>query len=265
MIIFDGNEFAAIKEQQIKSKLQNPKFKNQRLKIAAILFREDAGSRLYSGLKKEAAERVGITYELYEFSLNSSVTSITQLLDQLNKDKSVTGIIIQKPAKSTYSSSLILNSQPFSDWWQTLTSAISPAKDVDGLHPETLAAIKRGTWQTEGKVMPATAKAILEILKNFENSNYQNPNSKQISNFKVQSSKFLILNRSAILGQPLYYELKNRGVDVTLWGSKDLQASFLNSQSLILNFDVIITATGKKHLITGDMVKDGVILIDAPE
>ena len=81
MIIFDGNEFAAIKEQQIKSKLQNPKFKNQRLKIAAILFTEDAGSRLYSGLKKEAAERVGITYELYEFSLNSSVTSITQLLD----------------------------------------------------------------------------------------------------------------------------------------------------------------------------------------
>lgn len=232
MIIFDGYKLAASKEIELKVKVQKLGEESRQIKIAAILFSEDAGSVLYSNLKKDAAKRVGVVYQLQTFSLKDRVEEVTKLIDSLNTDDTVTGIIIQKPTRSVYQQQA--SEADFDAWWQGLVSRIALEKDVDGLRPDRT-------------LLPATAKAVLEIL--------------DYAQISLNNKKILILNRSDILGQPLYQELKNRGVDATIWGSKELLASKNQCQ----DFDVIISGTGRPGLITGDMIKKGVVLIDVGE
>ncbi len=239
MTIFDGYAFAAKREPKLKSQVEQLRQKGKELKIAAILFIEDQGSVLYTRLKKEAAQRVGIVYEVFEFSLKDSTHTVLAKLAELNQDETVTGIIIQKPYRSLFNEVLeIQGSEKFNAWWHKLTSLIKPEKDIDGLHPD-----KR-------PVLPATARGILAILE-----------SELSTVFASQETRYLILNRSDILGKPLFTELQKQGKQVEIWGSKE----FKESQERLGDFDVIITATGRKHLITGKNLKDGVVLIDAAE
>ncbi|MEN8253798.1 MAG: bifunctional 5,10-methylenetetrahydrofolate dehydrogenase/5,10-methenyltetrahydrofolate cyclohydrolase [Patescibacteria group bacterium] len=235
----------------MKNKVQELNDKGVSLKIAAILFTEDAGSRLYTGLKKEAAERVGIGYELHEFSLKDGVEQIVETIHSLNQNGDITGIIIQKPTGACWrkfqisSSKSLTRGRPafgwqtpnFQNWWRNLTNKIKLEKDVDGLHPENT------------KILPATVRAILTIIQY------------SLSNITLNNKKILILNRSDILGKPLYSELKNKNLDVRVWGSRELKAQNEKCKT----FDIIISGTGRANLITGDMVKDGVVLIDVGE
>ena len=133
-------------------------------KIAAIFFREDTASALYTSLKKETAENLGIGYQAKAFSFITPTIEIQEYLESLNQDPSITGIIIQKPWTKKW-----LESVPngdFKKWWSSLVSHIATKrshgvnKDVDGLSPDTLAAIKHGTWMQEQMVLPATARAV---------------------------------------------------------------------------------------------------------
>ncbi len=249
--VFDGYALAKKRELQLAERVQTLKL-SQPLQIAAILFEEDQGSRLYTRLKREAAERVGMVYQVFTFSLRDDVTLVTDQIQTLNQDQQVTGIIVQKPWRTTWLNLMGGNvtAEDFNTWWHTLTQAISETKDVDGLHPQTLIAIKAGTRQAEGKVLPATAKAVLEILKT-------------VPTFTTNSS-IVILGKSDILGQPLFYELKNLGYEVEMIGSKELTEKS-NSGIFLKDKDVVISSTGHQHLITGDMVKEGVMVVDVGE
>jgi methylenetetrahydrofolate dehydrogenase (NADP+)/methenyltetrahydrofolate cyclohydrolase len=143
--------------------------------------------------------------------------------------------------------------QAYATWWQYLTSALDVRKDVDGLHPESLRAIEQGTWIDQGTVMPATAVAVLDILTVAQ---------PQIAPGKIVN--YRIIGRSDLLGLPLYYELKNQGKNVELLGKNDLTARLEDGRAL-LEADVIIAATGVRHVVTGEMVKDGVVVIDVGE
>ncbi|HEX7018097.1 MAG TPA: bifunctional 5,10-methylenetetrahydrofolate dehydrogenase/5,10-methenyltetrahydrofolate cyclohydrolase [Patescibacteria group bacterium] len=256
MIIFDGNKRAEEKLSALKTDVDKLVAQGKKLKIAAILYTEDIGSALYTRLKKEAAERIGIEYEVHQFSMRNGVEPVLVKIQELNADPSITGIIIQKPWRKTWVELNRLEgdaksiSQAFNVWWQLQTSQLEISKDVDGLHPETLAAIKNGAWQTEGKVMPATAKAVLEIMGE--------------SSPTFEGQRVIIVGKSDILGQPLYYELKNRGVDVEMIGSADLRQRVVDGRKL-LDADIIISATGQPNLITGDLVKEGGVVIDVGE
>lgn len=245
MIIFDGNAFAHTKELEIAAKVRAKKL---RLKIAAILFTEDKGSQLYTRLKKAAAERVGMEYVVENFSMKDDLVTVKKKLAELNSDESITGIIIQKPAKTVWQSVTGGSAEEFQTWWGTIVMNIDEHKDVDGLHPSTLMHIKAGDWQEAGCVMPATAKAVLLILEEAH----------------APKGKIIILGKSDILGQPLFYELKNRGEDVEMIGSKELQTRITDGVALT-DASVIISATGRPNLITGDLIKKGVVLIDVGE
>lgn len=259
MIIFDGHKLATQKEVQLKQAVGSLRTKGKTIKIASVLFTEDKGSQLYTQLKKDAAERVGIEYALYPFSLQGKSEAIVEQIKLLNDDPSVTGIIIQKPWQRTWQRVLMVEGEPkdvraaYTTWWHYLTSALAITKDVDGLHPETLKALERGTWQHEGKVMPATAKAVLDILNEAENQGTL-----------PTEAQYTIIGRSDLLGLPLFYELKNQHKNVEILGKKDLEQRIESGKNL-LSSDVVISATGVKGLITGELVKENVVVVDVGE
>ncbi len=253
MHIFQGNQYAQTIEARLTPLVGDLKKRGILIKIVAILFQEDKGSRLYTRLKKEAAERIGMQYEIKTFSMEDDLQHVLQTLQELNKDETVTGIIIQKPAKAVWQTTTGGSADEFQTWWHTLVIAIDPHKDVDGLHPETLKHIEMGDWKEAGCVMPATAKACLTILQKAEEM------------LKIrEEKKIVILGKSDILGKPLYYEFKNQQQDVEMIGSKELQERKQRGIDL-KDADIIISATGREGLITGNLLKNDAIIIDVGE
>ena len=262
MMIFDGHAFAQEKEAALARRLAEraPQTATEhQLTIAAILFTEDKGSQLYTSLKQHAAERLGMKYQVHTFSITVPIDHVLEKINVLNQDPTITGIIIQKPWKKTWE--LAMNVFPddepeertalntFSIWWSTVVRAIDERKDVDGLHPNTLEAIHNNTWKGEGKVLPATVRAVLSIL--------------DLSSYLIPQ-KYIVLGKSDILGIPLAYELQHRGFEVELLGRKELQQR-QESGAALKDADVVITATGMQHLVRGGMLKKGVVLIDVGE
>ncbi|GIK83503.1 MAG: bifunctional protein FolD [Patescibacteria group bacterium] len=276
MIIFDGNKLAQEREQRLKKKLERD-FSRVKLVIAAILFQEDAGSRLYTRLKGEAAARLGIEYRVFDFSLSDEVEKIQTKLEELGKNPEITGIIIQKPSRNSWLRAQdehflkVVANQPdprrferdqYGSWWTKLTSYIDEQKDVDGLHPITIQQISDTTWQDMGKVLPATCQAVLNIFDEaFEQL------SKELmlqETQKIFNGKYIIIGKSELLGIPLFYELKRQGRIVEIIASKELEDRMRSGQKL-LDASVIVTATGRKGLITGEMVSENVVVIDVGE
>jgi methylenetetrahydrofolate dehydrogenase (NADP+) / methenyltetrahydrofolate cyclohydrolase len=252
MIVFDGYAFAGERELVLKKRVDDLAAQGKQLSIAAILFAEDKGSQLYTNLKSQAAQRVGIGYAVHTFSMKDSLEDVVNTLKELNADPAVTGIIIQKPWRKTWETVMeteVAAGAQFSTWWSELVQNVDRGKDVDGLHPETLEAVRNGTWQREGKVLPATVKAVLSILD---------------SAGLLIPQKYVVIGKSDILGLPLVYELKNRGFEVESLGRKDLHARHEDGR-LLKDADVVVAATGHYHLVTGEMLKKDVILVDVGE
>ena len=188
--------------------------------------------------------------------MTDAIETVAQTVSDLNQNQNVTGIIIQKPWRKTWQRAQ--NSQStaseYAQWWSALTAKIAPEKDVDGLHPQTLQAIQDGTWQEQGRVLPATAQAVLTILEDI-NQQQKKP---------LNANKISIIGTSDLLGRPLFFELKRRGVDVELLGRKELQEKN-NSGIGLQESSIIISATGVRHLITADLISEGTSLIDVGE
>lgn len=265
MTIFDGYEFANRREAELKARLvQITEQGIARPQVAAILFSEDKGSQLYTQFKHDAAERIGIGYQVHQFSIKDHQSEdpnspVLAKLQELNQDSNITGIIIQKPWRSVWAQTMVVErdvKSSFDAWWQSLTDQINQDKDVDGLHPETLQSIQSGTWHEQGKVLPATCRAVLQILDKGANLDYEE--------FRTAGKKVLILGKSDILGLPLYYVLKNQGANVESLDSQDFKAR-QDSGQLLSDADVVVSATGRHLLIKGNMLKPGCVVIDVGE
>ena len=265
-IIFDGYAYANEKLIQLQPSIEQLAGQGRQLKIAAIVFKEDEGSLLYTDLKAKTAEVLGIGYDRFLFSLESyNPVEVEEKIKDLNKNPMVTGIIIQKPWKKTWqqfqSTDQVVD---FSYWWEQLVSLLDVSKDVDGLHPETQAAIKDGTWMKQGLVLPATAKAVLTILDAAENQINFGQQAKSESNFHLAHKKIVIIGRSNLVGIPVFNVLKNWDYDVEMIGKQGLDKR-IEQQIYLQDADVVIAATGRTKLITGEMVKQGSVLIDVGE
>lgn len=257
MIIFDGIAVAAERETALREQVVAWKQRTGRqIRVAAVLFVEDAGSQLYTRLKKEAAQRVGIEYEVSTFSFSDPLEEVLAKIGQLNADHHITGIIIQKPWRKTWVSQLQeagaeVTSEDFSQWWHQLVSGLDPAKDVDGLHPSTHAAIQAGTWQSKGKVLPATVRAVLTILEQAGQANLPN-------------GRYAVVGKSDLLGTPLAAVLRHQGKKVTLLGKKELTERVAEGSAL-RDFEIVVTSTGHANLIKGAWLQSGGIVVDVGE
>lgn len=271
MRTFDGTSFAQRKEQVIASQVAQL---SKKPKVGAVLFVEDEGSTLYSGLKQEAAQRVGMEYILHSFSISDDVEKVVAQITALNQDATISGIIIQKPTQRVWAKHLGMEQGSetkiaYTAWWSSLVTAIAIEKDVDGLHPDTLEAVKNNTWQEQGRVLPATCQAVIEILANYIDSSFDGSKVFADTDFirvlgGLENKKIIILGKSDLIGKPLYYYLHNLDIDAEMIGSKELTDRVASGVALT-DADIIITATGRHNLITGDMVQEGVALIDVGE
>lgn len=231
-IIFDGKQAARQREAQLALKVQARKREGVTPHIRVWVFREDEGSLLYTKLKKAAAERLRIIYEPIEHSVHDSLTSIVDEIKAASSDPTITGVMVQKPSKNTWNEE---------GWWEALTTAIDPLKDVDCLTTTNL-----GRLDT---FIPATVRACLSILDTAQEALH-------VPDDLWQQKSVVVIGRSAIVGTPLAKILQNRFDSVRLIGKKELE------EQPHLNEDVVIVAVGKPNLIKGEMVNDGVIVID---
>lgn len=269
MNVFDGMAAAARKEAKVAVTVP---LVTKQPHMAAVLFTEDEGSRLYSRLKKETAERVGIKYDLHQFSIKDELNIILETIEKLNNNADITGIIIQKPTKKVWAISLEMEqgselNQAYNKWWGSLVAAIDPQKDVDGLHPSILPMIQDGTWREQGRVLPATCQAVIDILSSYCGTiiNREPEEINPHSSLKcLENKKIIILGKSDLLGKPLYYYLHFLDYSVEMIGSEELEQRKELGVSLT-DADVIVTATGRQQLVTADMVREGAAIIDVGE
>lgn len=233
---FDGKKIRDEILGEIANKIVKMKRKPN---MAVFLIGNDPVCRQYVELKKKMAEKTGILFCLYEFDEKTPEEEILTAIDFLNSDAETDGIMIQIPLPKAFDR-------------EKLIARISPDKDIDGL---------RFCLGLESKFRPPVVLAILEAFARSQNPNNEARNSKQIPNFQfLKSKKIVLLGHGFLVGAPLARVLKEMGVSFELVDSGSNNNATMQQLN---NFDVLISATGSPKLIKADMVKEGVVLIDA--
>jgi len=195
--------------------------------LATILVGDDHASATYVKNKQTAASKVGILTRDIKLPENIDQEKLVSTINELNKDNSVHGILVQLPLPHHIESSI--------------TNAVNYEKDVDGLTSYNLGLLFGGT----PKIIPCTPLGILQLIDFY--------------NIDVNGMDVAIINRSNLVGKPLGILLMNRDATVTFFHSKSR-----NLENKLINFDCIITAVGdrKKFTLKNNMVKDGVVIFD---
>ena len=195
-------------------------------KLVIISYNANKASSQYISLKTEKAAEVGIECAKLDWS-SQDLDSCKLAMQKLASDVSVDGIIVQLPVTGL-------------DNFQDVLNLIPASKDVDGLSEASLISLK----ENKQVLIPATPKAILEIIEK--------------ENIELNNKNILIIGQGKLVGLPLGIILKNKRLNITT-----ADASTNNLSDLTIDADIIITATGSPKLLTGKMVKDGVIVLDA--
>ena len=221
-IIFDGKAFSETKKEELKIVINGLRSRGTIPHLASILIGNDPASRLYVGLKKKAAEALGAELDPYYLPESVKLSDILMLIDSLNTDNNVQGIMIQLPIPGELGKCK-----------NEIIKAIGSQKDIDGL-------------RSDSPFIHPTSKAAIDILHEAENE------------LKiVKKGTVAVVGSTGMVGAPLVKELKNEGYKVLECDRETKDLGEQTSQA-----DIVISATGNPGLIMGDMVKDGAILID---
>ena len=224
----DGLEVAKNVKQNVSEIVT--KLSEQGIKpcLATILVGENPASQTYVRNKHKACEEVGITTQDHQPSADITQEKLNALIDSLNNDTSVHGILLQLPLPSG------LNEFE-------ATSRILPEKDVDGLTPHNVGLLSIGS----GILKPCTPSGIIEMLEYYKIS--------------LEGKNIVIINRSNLVGKPLYHLLLHRFSTVNTCHSRTL-----NLQEICKNADIVISGVGNrdKFTLTSDMIKEDAIVID---
>ena len=227
-IKIDGKEIAQSVKSRVKQAVQELKAQNIAPCLATVLVGDNPASAIYVRNKHRACEEVGISTKDHKLSSEITQSQLNEIIDNLNKDNTVHGILVQLPLPDQ------LNE------FET-TSRISPLKDVDGLTPYNvgLLAMKKAA------LVACTPSGIMEMF------DYHRIN--------LQGKIVVLINRSNLVGKPLYHLLLERDATVITCHSKTK-----NLEELCKVGDIVITAVGdrKKFTLTPEMIKDEAIVID---
>ena len=225
-VIIDGKELAKKIRANLKIECEELKKKNINSKLAVIMVGEDPASKVYVRNKSKACEDVGIEYE--EYLLDSKITQkeLIELIEKLNNDKTINGILLQSPIPSN----LDIN-----EAFRT----ISPEKDVDGFNPINVGKLVLN----QDTFVSCTPYGIMKMFEEYD--------------IDLTGKNVVILGRSNIVGKPLIHCCLNKNATVTSCHSKTQNIAQKAKEA-----DVLISAIGKANFVTADMVKDGAVVID---
>ena len=194
--------------------------------LAVVLVGEDPASQIYVRNKKRAADDVGIASRDFLFPAGCSQAELSETIRKINADPSVHGILLQLPLPKGLDDNEAVN-------------AIAPAKDADGLHPVSLGNLLAG----KPSMVPCTPAGCLEILDHY--------------GIALEGAEAVVVGRSRLVGKPLAQLLLARNATVTMCHTRtrDLAGHCRRA-------DILCVAAGKPRFITGDMVKEGAVVID---
>lgn len=224
--IIDGNVISAKVKDDVKKEVEKLKKKGITPCLAVIIVGSDPASRVYVNNKKKACEYTGMKSLEFALPEETSQEELLNLIDKLNEDKQVNGILCQLPLPKSIDEETVLNK-------------ISPEKDVDAFHPLNVGHIMIG----DAKLLPCTPAGVVEML--------------EYSGIDPTGKSCAVIGRSNIVGKPMAMLMIQRNATVTICHSKTK-----NLSEITRNSDIIISSAGEKNLITADMVKDGAVVID---
>ncbi len=232
MKIIDGKKISAEVKDEIKQEIDKIISKGLRPPhLTAVLVGDDPASWAYVKNKERTSKKLGFTSSLLHFNKDITEKELLEVVNSLNHDKTVDGYIVQLPLPAHIDE-------------QKIIMAIDPDKDVDGFHPMNLGKmlVNLPTF------IPATPYGIIELINRYD--------------IKTEGKNVLVIGRSLIVGRPLSILLsqKRRGGNATviLAHSKTRHLEQLSRQA-----DMVITALGRPRFLKADMVKEGVVIIDA--
>ena len=231
MKLIDGKKISEKVLDEIKFSVQNRVKNNLKIPhLAAILVGDDGASKTYVNSKIKACEKVGFKSSLFKFDDSISEIELINQIKNINENDDIDGFIVQLPLPKHINQEVILNK-------------VSPAKDVDGFHPNNYGKMTLGI----DTFIPATPAGIIELIERSE--------------IQTEGKKCLVIGRSQIVGRPISILLSqnksfgNSTVTVAHSRSKDLE-------KLCLDSDIIISAIGIPEFIKGNMIKKGSAIID---
>ena len=231
MKLIDGKKISEKVLDEIKFSVQNRVKNNLKIPhLAAILVGDDGASKTYVNSKIKACEKVGFKSSLFKFDDSISEIELLNQIKKINENDDIDGFIVQLPLPKHINQEVILNK-------------VSPAKDVDGFHPNNYGKMTLGI----DTFIPATPAGIIELIERSE--------------IQTEGKKCLVIGRSQIVGRPISILLSqnksfgNSTVTLAHSRSKDLE-------KLCLDSDIIISAIGMPEFIKGNMIKKGSSIID---
>ena len=224
--ILDGKKMSAEIRAAIKEKVVLLKEKGIGPGLAVILVGDNPASKVYVGQKEKGCLEAGFASFLHRLPETTSQEELLALIDKLNADKTVHGILVQLPLPRQIDPDTVL-------------SAIRPEKDVDGFHPVNIGRLVAGLPASE----PCTPKGILRLLKS--------------TGIPLAGKEAVVIGRSNIVGKPVALMLLAESATVTICHSKTADLAEHARRA-----DILVAAIGKPRFVTADMVKEGAVVID---
>lgn len=224
--LIDGKQLAQKRREEIKRTVEQLKAKGIVPGLAVVLVGEDAASQIYVRNKEKACEEVGFYSEVYRLPESTSQEELLQLIERLNYDEKIHGLLVQLPVPAHIDEKAVIH-------------AIDARKDVDGFLPENLGSLLIG----EPAFEPCTPKGCIDLIKQ--------------TGIEITGKKAVVVGRSNIVGKPVAMMLLRENATVTICHSKTK-----NLKEELLTADIVVAAVGKSNFITGDMIKDDAVVID---
>lgn len=224
--VIDGKAISAKVKSEVRQEAEALKAKGISIGLAVVIVGDNPASRVYVNNKKKACAEVG--FESFEYALPEETTQeeLLALVDKLNKDDTVNGILVQLPLPKQIDEKAVIN-------------AILPEKDVDAFHPVNVGKIMIGDFA----FLPCTPAGVMELIAS--------------TGVDISGKECVVIGRSNIVGKPMAMLLLHKNGTVTICHSKTK-----NLAEVCRRADILVAAVGRANFVTPDMVKEGAVVID---
>lgn len=225
--IIDGKQISNEIKESVKQQVEELKANGINPCLAVILVGEDPASMVYVNNKEKTCNKLGIESRVYRLNEQTTTEELLSLIESLNNDKSVHGILLQHPVPSQINEKLAFDT-------------ILPEKDVDGFNNINVGKLSN---DEKDAFVPCTPLGVLEMLKH--------------ENIEIEGKHCVVVGRSSIVGKPMAKLMLNENATVTVCHSKTKNLSAITKLA-----DILICTVGKPEFITADMIKEGAVVID---
>lgn len=223
MYIMDGKAISKIVKEEVKQEIKELGIKP---KLLVIIVGNDPASMIYVSSKEKACKQCLIEAETVRLNANSSQKDVVDVIEKANNDKTVTGILVQLPLPDHIDTEYVINK-------------IDPNKDVDGLTNINQGKLVNGMKS----IIPCTPKGIMRLFREYA--------------VDLNGKNAVVIGRSVLVGKPIALLMLQANATVTIAHSRTK-----NLAEICKDKDIVVSAVGKAKIVTGDMVKDGAVVID---